>query len=123
MQQTGDAGLVGTGCATDREALEWRCGGGVQVLKDFDVACEVTVVSAHRTPERMFSFASTAHTRGVKVPSSPSLNSSSSLLVLVYHLALINVVLGAKQTHWRAVRKSMTKKQAHTSKAPNDSLM
>ena len=38
------------------------------MLKDFDVPCEVTVVSAHRTPERMFSFARTAHTRGVKVP-------------------------------------------------------
>ena len=40
----------------------------IQVLKDFDVPCVVTVVSAHRTPERMFSFARTAHTRGVKVP-------------------------------------------------------
>jgi phosphoribosylaminoimidazole carboxylase len=41
----------------------------MQVLKDFDVPCEVSVVSAHRTPERMFEFARTAHERGIKVRS------------------------------------------------------
>ncbi len=28
---------------------------------------EVTIVSAHRTPQRMFEYASTAHTRGLRV--------------------------------------------------------
>ncbi len=37
------------------------------VLAGLDVACEVTVVSAHRTPERMFEFARSAHDRGVRV--------------------------------------------------------
>ena len=37
------------------------------VLKSFDVPFEVTIVSAHRTPERMFDFAKRAHERGVKV--------------------------------------------------------
>ena len=37
------------------------------VLKEFDVPFELTVVSAHRTPDRMFTFAKKAHTRGVKV--------------------------------------------------------
>lgn len=32
-----------------------------------DIACEVTIVSAHRTPERMFQFAKEAHQRGIKV--------------------------------------------------------
>ena len=38
-----------------------------QVLKDFGVSCTVRVVSAHRTPERMFEFARAAHLQGVKV--------------------------------------------------------
>jgi 5-(carboxyamino)imidazole ribonucleotide mutase len=37
------------------------------VLKDFGIAHEVSIVSAHRTPERMLAFAKTAHTRGVRV--------------------------------------------------------
>ena len=37
------------------------------VLKEFGIPFELTVVSAHRTPERMFTFAKNAHTRGVKV--------------------------------------------------------
>jgi 5-(carboxyamino)imidazole ribonucleotide mutase len=38
-----------------------------KVLKEFDVPFEVTVVSAHRTPKRLFEFAGKAHTRGVQV--------------------------------------------------------
>jgi 5-(carboxyamino)imidazole ribonucleotide mutase len=37
------------------------------VLKSFDIPCEVTIVSAHRTPERMFDYAKSAHERGLKV--------------------------------------------------------
>lgn len=37
------------------------------ILKDFGIAHEVTIVSAHRTPERMFDYAKSAHTRGLKV--------------------------------------------------------
>lgn len=38
-----------------------------KVLKEFDVPFEITVVSAHRTPKRLFDFAGKAHTRGVQV--------------------------------------------------------
>jgi len=38
-----------------------------EVLESFGVEAEVTIVSAHRTPERMVEFAKTAHKRGVKV--------------------------------------------------------
>lgn len=38
-----------------------------EVLAEFGVPHEVEVVSAHRTPERMFSYASTARERGLKV--------------------------------------------------------
>lgn len=37
------------------------------VLKEFDIPFEITIVSAHRTPERMFTFAQEAHERGTKV--------------------------------------------------------
>lgn len=36
-------------------------------LKSLEIPYELTVVSAHRTPERMFDFAKTAKNRGVKV--------------------------------------------------------
>lgn len=39
----------------------------VQVLDDFDIAHEVEVVSAHRTPDKMVSYAREAASRGVKV--------------------------------------------------------
>ncbi|MCQ9332112.1 5-(carboxyamino)imidazole ribonucleotide mutase [Corynebacterium phoceense] len=37
-----------------------------QVLADFGIPFEVGVVSAHRTPEKMLSYAKSAHTRGLK---------------------------------------------------------
>ena len=38
-----------------------------ELLRDFSVQCEVTVVSAHRTPDRMLEYARAAHERGIKV--------------------------------------------------------
>lgn len=38
----------------------------VEVLKDFDVPCEEQIISAHRTPDQMFSFAEAARGRGIK---------------------------------------------------------
>ncbi|MEJ2104267.1 MAG: 5-(carboxyamino)imidazole ribonucleotide mutase [Ignavibacteriaceae bacterium] len=38
-----------------------------KVLKEFNIQFEITVVSAHRTPKRLFDFAGKAHTRGVQV--------------------------------------------------------
>lgn len=37
------------------------------ILTQFEVPFELTIVSAHRTPDRMFSFAKEAHTRGIRV--------------------------------------------------------
>lgn len=37
------------------------------ILKELGIAFELTIVSAHRTPERMFNFAKEAHQRGIKV--------------------------------------------------------
>lgn len=38
-----------------------------KILKEFNVAFELTIVSAHRTPKRMTEYASTAKDRGLKV--------------------------------------------------------
>lgn len=38
----------------------------VAILKDFDVTYEAEVVSAHRTPDRMFEYSETAANRGLK---------------------------------------------------------
>jgi len=37
------------------------------VLESFGIEYELDIVSAHRTPEKLFEFAKTAHTRGIKV--------------------------------------------------------
>ncbi|MGB9621426.1 MAG: 5-(carboxyamino)imidazole ribonucleotide mutase [Brevinematia bacterium] len=38
-----------------------------KVLEDFDVEYEIHIVSAHRTPEKMFEYAKTAEERGIEV--------------------------------------------------------
>ena len=39
----------------------------IDVLESFDIPIEVDVVSAHRTPEKLFDYSKNAHTRGIKV--------------------------------------------------------
>ena len=39
----------------------------VEILSRFEIKHEVSIVSAHRTPEHMFAFAKEAHKRGIKV--------------------------------------------------------
>jgi 5-(carboxyamino)imidazole ribonucleotide mutase len=41
--------------------------GAIAVCEEFNIPHEVAIVSAHRTPERMFEYAKTAHLRGLKV--------------------------------------------------------
>jgi len=38
-----------------------------ELLKEFSVSFELTIVSAHRTPEKMFKYAQTARKRGLSV--------------------------------------------------------
>ena len=42
-------------------------GQAADILEEFGVVCEVTVVSAHRTPKRMVAYADGAKKRGIKV--------------------------------------------------------
>ena len=39
----------------------------IDILKGFDIEVEVDIVSAHRTPEKLFDFSKNAHTRGISV--------------------------------------------------------
>ena len=39
----------------------------IDILKEFDIAVEVDIVSAHRTPEKLFDYGKNAHTRGFSV--------------------------------------------------------
>lgn len=38
-----------------------------EILNSFGVAYEITIVSAHRTPKRLFEFSENAHKRGIEV--------------------------------------------------------
>ncbi len=57
--------LVGIimGSQSDWETMQHA----VETLKQFDVPFETEIVSAHRTPDRMFQYAETAEKRGLKV--------------------------------------------------------
>jgi 5-(carboxyamino)imidazole ribonucleotide mutase len=39
----------------------------INILEGFDIQIEVDIVSAHRTPEKLFDYAKNAHKRGLKV--------------------------------------------------------
>ncbi|WP_366184954.1 5-(carboxyamino)imidazole ribonucleotide mutase [Flavobacterium ovatum] len=39
----------------------------IDILKSFNIEVEVDIVSAHRTPEKLFDFSQNAHTRGIAV--------------------------------------------------------
>ena len=64
MNGSANAPLVGVvmGSKSDFSVME----GAVEVLRELGVACEVRVVSAHRTPDLMFEYAASAEERGLK---------------------------------------------------------
>jgi len=51
------------GSASDAETMEQA----KQILKEFDIPCEVKVLSAHRTPEQTIEYAKAAKEKGIKV--------------------------------------------------------
>ncbi|AFY76126.1 phosphoribosylaminoimidazole carboxylase, PurE protein [Pleurocapsa sp. PCC 7327] len=57
--------LVGIIMGSDSDLPTMR--DAIAVCEEFGIACEVAIVSAHRTPERMVNYAQTAHQRGIKV--------------------------------------------------------
>ena len=51
------------GSTSDADTMEQA----KQILKEFDVSCEVKVLSAHRTPEQTIEYAKAAKGKGIKV--------------------------------------------------------
>jgi len=62
---TPDKPLVGIIMGSDSDLPTMQ--GAIAVCEEFSVPCEVAIVSAHRTPERMVKYAQEAHERGLKV--------------------------------------------------------
>ncbi|GMH36107.1 hypothetical protein BSKO_03975 [Bryopsis sp. KO-2023] len=65
MEMEPQGPLVGIIMGSDSDLPTMR--PAAETLEKFGVAAEVTVVSAHRTPERMMEYAKTAHKRGIRV--------------------------------------------------------
>ncbi|MDP5010050.1 MAG: 5-(carboxyamino)imidazole ribonucleotide mutase, partial [Crocinitomicaceae bacterium] len=57
-----EVGII-MGSASDLPIMQ----DAADILKEFGISYEINVVSAHRTPELMFDYAKSAHTRGLKV--------------------------------------------------------
>jgi 5-(carboxyamino)imidazole ribonucleotide mutase len=62
---TTDKPLVGIIMGSDSDLPTMQ--GAIAICEEFNVPCEVAIVSAHRTPDRMVNYAQQAHQRGLKV--------------------------------------------------------
>ena len=62
---TGTTPLVGVIMGSDSDLGVMQ--GAVDVLVEFEIPYQVRVISAHRTPEAMYEYASTAAARGLRV--------------------------------------------------------
>lgn len=51
------------GSASDMPVMQ----DAIEMLRQFEIEVEVDIVSAHRTPDKLFSFSQNAHTRGIGV--------------------------------------------------------
>jgi 5-(carboxyamino)imidazole ribonucleotide mutase len=63
MKQEGILVSIIMGSDSDMNIME----EAVHIIKSFNISYEVDIVSAHRTPEKLYSFANNAHSRGIKV--------------------------------------------------------
>ena len=57
--------LVGIIMGSDSDLPTMKA--AIAVCEEFEVSYEVAIISAHRTPEKMVSYARTAHEKGIKV--------------------------------------------------------
>jgi 5-(carboxyamino)imidazole ribonucleotide mutase len=62
---TPDRPLVGVIMGSDSDLPTMQ--DAIDALAEFDVACEVRIISAHRTPRAMFDYARAAADRGIEV--------------------------------------------------------
>ena len=84
------------GSMSDYEALKPCCA----VLEEFGVAYEVKVVSAHRTPHKMLSYAEEAQMRGLKVIIAAAGGAAHlpGMIASVTHLPVIGLPIRAKKS-------------------------
>lgn len=69
-----------------------------KILEQFNVPFELTVVSAHRTPERMYQFAKTAHEKNIRVIIAGAGGSAHlpGMIASLTHLPVIGVPVQSK---------------------------
>ena len=69
-----------------------------KILDEFGIKYELTIVSAHRTPERMFTYAKKAHTNGIKVIIAGAGGSAHlpGMVASLTHLPVIGVPVQSK---------------------------
>jgi 5-(carboxyamino)imidazole ribonucleotide mutase len=60
--KTTKVGII-MGSSSDLQVMQ----AAADMLDHFSIAYEIDIVSAHRTPEKMFEYAKSAHTRGLQV--------------------------------------------------------
>ena len=61
-EQTADVSII-MGSQSDWDTMRHAC----KVLDELDVAYETLIISAHRTPDRLYNFAKVARERGIRV--------------------------------------------------------
>ncbi|NEP02266.1 MAG: 5-(carboxyamino)imidazole ribonucleotide mutase [Symploca sp. SIO2E9] len=62
---TNEQPLIGIIMGSDSDLPTMQ--GAIAICEEFTVPCEIAIVSAHRTPQRMVEYAQSAHQRGLKV--------------------------------------------------------
>jgi 5-(carboxyamino)imidazole ribonucleotide mutase len=65
MKQSNNLPLIGIIMGSDSDLPVMQ--EAASILKEFVIPYEITIVSAHRTPDRMYEYAKTAQKRGLKV--------------------------------------------------------
>ena len=68
------------------------------VLDEFNIPYELTIVSAHRTPDRMYEYAKSAHTRGLQIIIAGAGGSAHlpGMVAAITHLPVIGVPVQSK---------------------------
>jgi 5-(carboxyamino)imidazole ribonucleotide mutase len=65
MSDTSDSPIVGVIMGSDSDLPVMQA--AADALQEFDIAHEIRIISAHRTPEEMIAYAKEASDRGIKV--------------------------------------------------------
>src|SRR5678809_1710893 len=91
--------LVGIIMGSDSDLAVMKAAS--DILKQFDIAHEVTVVSAHRTPLRMVEYAQKAKNRGLKVIIAGA-GGAAHLPGMIASITSLPVIGAVSYTHLRA---------------------